>query len=175
MKKALASALPLFMVPSLRVVERFPLLVNGKIDRQSLIRGFESSAPVNLEYSEEDLTPLSSDEAKKRARVVLACIGKVTGERPQLSDDFYAIGGTSINAIHALNGINAHKELFGTKRPVSVTDFMTAKSILDIVLATSKEAKDDITIRRMDKDDKAHVVETFAKQFPSVELMTSGK
>ena len=174
MKRALASALPLFMVPSLRVVERFPLLVNGKIDRQSLIRGYESSAPVNLEYSEEDLTPLSSDEARERARVVLACIGKVIGERPQLIDDFYAIGGTSINAMQALNGINAHKELFGDN-PVSVSDFMTAKSILDIVLATYKEAKDDITIRRMDKDDEAHVVETFAEQFPSVEVMTSGK
>lgn len=173
MKEALARALPLFMVPTLKVVDHFPKLVNGKIDRQSLIRSYETT-PVNFEYSDEDLEPLTGPGDSERARVILACIGQVTGERPRLADNFFAVGGTSINAMHALNKINTHYGLFGDN-PVKISDFMGAKSILDLVVMRGEGATDEISIRRMNCQDEANVVETFTRQFHSTEILCTGR
>ena len=71
----LSDTLPLFMVPVLQIVHEFPRLVNGKIDRQALIAGYEKSEVLTLAYTNDELEPLENEADRTRARVILTSIG----------------------------------------------------------------------------------------------------
>ena len=75
MKQILYDTLPLFMVPVLQIVHEFPRLVNGKIDRQALIAGYEKSEVLKLAYRNDELEPLENESDRTRARVILTSIG----------------------------------------------------------------------------------------------------
>ena len=75
MKQILSDTLPLFMVPVLQIVHEFPRLVNGKIDRQALIAGYEKSEVLTLAYTNDELEPLENEADRTRARVILTSIG----------------------------------------------------------------------------------------------------
>ena len=63
------------MVPVLQIVHEFPRLVNGKIDRQALITGYEKSEVLKLAYTNDELEPLENESDRSRARVILTSIG----------------------------------------------------------------------------------------------------
>ena len=63
------------MVPVLQIVHEFPRLVNGKIDRQALITGYEKSEVLTLAYTNDELEPLENEADRTRARVILTSIG----------------------------------------------------------------------------------------------------
>jgi non-ribosomal peptide synthetase component F len=96
---ALRGRLPTYMVPSAIVVlERFPLTVNGKIDRAALpaagIAGNERAAGTHV-------APRTSTEQRLAAiwADVLGC------DLPGLTDNFFALGGHSLLATRAVGRI----------------------------------------------------------------------
>ena len=64
----LQNVLPAFMMPTLYQVKDFPTLVNGKIDRQALLKMYNDSLIQTFEYSDDDLKDV---EAKFRPKPAL--------------------------------------------------------------------------------------------------------
>ena len=172
----LQNVLPAFMMPTLYQVKDFPTLVNGKIDRQALLKMYNDSLIQTFEYSDDDLKDVEA-KFRPKARVILNAIGTTIGitdvdSKPKLSDNFYQIGGTSINAMTAANKINAH-DLFRDGQ-IGVVEFFSAKTILDLVVKNSDSAVDDeVVIRPMRESDRDVVTLNNAKGLANQEMLTS--
>src|SRR6185312_15406307 len=94
LRRHLAERLPQYMVPSsLVLMERLPLTVNGKIDRQALLSVIEPSAA-----SRRFEAPRTDTER------ALAAIWTELLEVPNVgvNDDFFDLGGQSLMAIRAV-------------------------------------------------------------------------
>lgn len=104
LKLQLASHLQPYMQPQLIYVEDLPLLVNGKVDRQQLLKIYEEKTSGNQEGVEIDLTGVSpEDEAK--ALALLLTVARVLGPtltrgtKLSISTSFFEIGGNSLNSV----------------------------------------------------------------------------
>ncbi|HEX8430478.1 MAG TPA: phosphopantetheine-binding protein, partial [Longimicrobium sp.] len=84
-----ASHLPAYMVPAIVVVDAFPRTVSGKIDRASL--------PEPAAEEREYVAPRTATEAGL-AEVWAEVLGV---DRVGAGDDFFALGGHSLGAMHA--------------------------------------------------------------------------
>jgi thioesterase domain-containing protein len=107
----LLAKLPDYMVPSAFVVmEKFPLTANGKLDRAALPSPESSALAV---AAEEFIAPEGERETK------LAAIWESVLGRNHIGreSDFFAIGGTSLNALSVMERV--HRE-FGVKLPLGV-------------------------------------------------------
>ncbi|XP_037779873.1 nonribosomal peptide synthetase 5-like [Penaeus monodon] len=100
----LASHLQPYMQPQLVYLDDLPLLVNGKVDRQTLLKMYENQS----EGATEDLLiDLTGVEAEKRpaARALLLTIGRVLGAAVtrssplSIKDSFFEVGGNSLNSV----------------------------------------------------------------------------
>merc|ERR1712137_898920 len=158
-------------------IQELPLLVNGKVDRQQLVRIYLESQLNLFEYSDLELSEFKLDPAQfPLARAILNGIGRTLGltsrdGKPRLSDDFFAIGGTSINAMYAIAKINADPAL--DQKKISVTEFIGAEILLDLLSGPPK-AEPKITIRKMRLSDKNTVVQQTAMSLHEQELLISG-
>jgi hypothetical protein len=101
------------------------------------------------------------------ARKVLSTIGSVIGllsdEKPNLFDNFFSIGGNSINAVLVLAKLNDSGFVIG------IEEFIEAESILDIVRIAGASVSDQhgqiseahrksfFKIRKLRVDDKEQV------------------
>ncbi|WP_330299314.1 amino acid adenylation domain-containing protein [Streptomyces sp. NBC_00503] len=96
LRKFAAARLPEFMVPSAFVVlERLPLMANGKLDRAGL--------PAPVFKGEAYRAPSSETE-----RVLAAVFAEVLGvDRVGVDDDFFAVGGDSIRSIQVVSRARA--------------------------------------------------------------------
>jgi len=96
----LASRLPDYMLPSaFLVLERFPLTVNGKTDRKAL------PAPDALHHPTHAAHVAPQTPAQ---HFIAGLWQKILGvESVGLHDDFFAIGGNSLNGIRFINELNA--------------------------------------------------------------------
>jgi amino acid adenylation domain-containing protein len=95
----LASRLPDYMLPStFLVLAHFPLTVNGKTDRKAL------PSPEGLHAARQDVVAPQTPAQ----RLVAGLWQKILGvEQVGLHDDFFAIGGNSLNGIRFINELNA--------------------------------------------------------------------
>ncbi|MCP4153449.1 MAG: amino acid adenylation domain-containing protein, partial [bacterium] len=114
----LAQFLPDYMVPAFFInLEKLPLTPNGKIDRKALLQ---------LEISHTQLqthTPPANDIERKLAKI-WADVLELHKEKISVDDDFFRIGGHSLNA--TLLTARIHKE-FNTK--LSLTDIFKKSTI----------------------------------------------
>lgn len=116
-----------YMVPdSFNPVDKIPYTPNGKLDRKNL------PAPV-LEKLAEYVEPAEGIES-----VIAEAFRRTLGlERVGADDDFFKIGGTSINAIKVVailtsGGLKiSYKDLFATKTPRALAAFMSGMPASD--------------------------------------------
>ncbi|TCO60560.1 non-ribosomal peptide synthase/polyketide synthase [Actinocrispum wychmicini] len=110
-RKAIASVLPEYMVPSAIVsLERFPLTPNGKLDRKALPKP-ESVAPDDLYAAGHDAT--TRGPRSLREQVLCELFAEVLGvPSVGVHDDFFARGGHSLLAIRLVSRVRA---VFGTE------------------------------------------------------------
>ncbi|WP_084534964.1 non-ribosomal peptide synthetase [Nocardia yamanashiensis] len=101
---AAAQRLPDYLIPAIVVLERLPMLVNGKVDRAAL----PAPQPVRRRYR-PPVTP-----AEHRVAAVFAEILQVG--RVGRDDDFFALGGNSLSAARVMSRLGgvALRELFET-------------------------------------------------------------
>ena len=101
LEEKLRGELPCYMLPKPIKVPVIPLLVNGKIDRQSLLKRYEDSRKSTFDFSDQDLQGFLSPEDFEKGRLLLNAVAQVlvTSEKPLLSDNFFDIGGDSLNMV----------------------------------------------------------------------------
>ncbi|UGT45855.1 amino acid adenylation domain-containing protein [Nocardia yamanashiensis] len=101
---AVAQRLPDYLIPAIVVLERLPMLVNGKVDRAAL----PAPQPVRRRYR----PPVTA--AEQRVAAVFAEILQVG--RVGRDDDFFALGGNSLSAARVMSRLGgvALRELFET-------------------------------------------------------------
>ena len=78
LENKLAEKLPEYMLPKLFKLFSIPLLVNGKVDRQSLLKKYEESVSCrNFTFDVKDFEPHVSPEMFEVAKAVLESVSDV--------------------------------------------------------------------------------------------------
>ena len=69
------------MVPKLFYCTTFPTLVNGKVDRQILIKNYEKSLTFEATYTDEELSShgCTNKEIYEQARIILNAVCATLG------------------------------------------------------------------------------------------------
>lgn len=102
----LAQRVPKAMVPArVQVLPALPLTVNGKIDRQALLRAASGSASTAPAASRED--PSSTDSTQTIGILRELWCEVLQNPDVALDDDFFALGGDSIMAIQIVGRARA--------------------------------------------------------------------
>ncbi|XP_076059253.1 beta-alanyl-bioamine nonribosomal peptide synthetase ebony-like isoform X2 [Oratosquilla oratoria] len=129
LKVQVAFALAPYMQPTLFRVDDLPLLVNGKVDRQKLLRMFEKEAnttkclKLDLTGCPED----KEDEGKALLQTISRILGPSARHPIQLGTNFFDAGGNSLNAVltvTSLRDLGYH---------VGMSDFLRAERLKDVL------------------------------------------
>lgn len=133
-----------YMVPQVVVLESIPLLVNGKIDRQSLLKMYENTnnnddTEIEFEMDYDGIEEKNLDKAKVLFETVGNAIGRSIRSKLAKSANFYELGGNSLNSIYTIAELRK-KGYF-----VSITDFISASTLGDIVesIKVSSDSDDE--------------------------------
>jgi amino acid adenylation domain-containing protein len=128
LRMGLAATLPAAMIPAAFVfVDRWPISVNGKLDRMQLPDPFGPSGPVAIAGASE-------------LELVLADIwASITGRSPRsIHEDFFSSGGDSLRAMRLMSRLSGLTGL-----PLELRDFMASRTLS--ALATLLERKASTT------------------------------
>lgn len=122
-----------YMTPQVIILEHVPLLVNGKVDRQALLKTYEtannnegdSSIVLDYDYSEVP------EELKLTARDLFETVGGVIGRSTRASlsprSNFYELGGNSLNSIFTVTLLREKGYNIG------ISEFIAAKNLGEII------------------------------------------
>nr|AAG28774.3 mutant e4 ebony [Drosophila melanogaster] len=133
MEARLKDKLADYMTPQVVILEHVPLLVNGKVDRQALLKTYEtannnegdSSIVLDFDYSQvpEDL--------KLTARDLFETVGGVIGRSTETTlpphSNFYELGGNSLNSIFTVTLLREKGYNIG------ISEFIAAKNLGEII------------------------------------------
>jgi non-ribosomal peptide synthetase component F len=173
----LASILPDYSMPRFIRLSSFPLLANGKIDRQQLLKKYEASlACSNFTFSDDDFKAHVHEELYPKAKVLLESISVIIPDatrKPRLDDKYFNIGGDSINMVMVIQKIKDHGY------NISVTDFVNSCNLADIVKSLSSdqleagltlsncrlEQQSEYTSRTLIEEDKEVVIDMISRSF----------
>ncbi|GLV34396.1 ebony [Carabus blaptoides fortunei] len=134
LQKKLAS----YMTPEVIIVEHIPLLVNGKIDRQSLLKYYENinnnddnCVQVGIDYSGV------AEHQMQAAKILLETVASVLNRSARgavcIDANFYNIGGNSLNSIITITKLNEQGYY------ISIADFISAVDLREILNHMSPE------------------------------------
>lgn len=129
-EKYLRNKLPEYMIPQVLIIEELPLLVNGKIDRQTLIKLYETSINDENGMVIYDYTGVAENEMKM-ARILFETIDEVIRKSARasisLKSNFFACGGNSFNSIHTI------AKLRDQGYYIEISDFLSANNLREIL------------------------------------------
>lgn len=127
-ENVLRTKLPDYMIPEVIIVEDIPMLHNGKVDRQQLLKRYESindDKTTSIDYSGVPIENL------KKAEALFETIAEITSHFSNrfISSDsnFYEIGGNSLNSIYVI------ARLRDRKYAVTIADFIASKTLGKII------------------------------------------
>ncbi|WMS87321.1 non-ribosomal peptide synthetase [Pleionea litopenaei] len=133
-KEVLRSKLPSYMVPDrIIVVENFPMLPNGKIDRSSLKLGNEEL----ILNSNDDLTTETEQVLARIWSDVLSIDANIIGS----TSDFFKLGGSSILLIQIIARIHTH-----FKVKLSVKDLFDNSNFRRLACVIDESAIDSVPV-----------------------------
>lgn len=129
----LRDKLAAYMTPQVVLIDKVPFLVNGKVDRQALLKTYETAnnnegdSSIVLDY---DYT-LVPEDVKHIARDLFETVGGVIGRstRTTLSSrsNFYELGGNSLNSIYTVTLLREKGYNVG------ISEFIAAKNLGEIL------------------------------------------
>ncbi len=100
LREDLAAELPAHMIPSVLIgLESLPVTSSGKLDRKRL------PSPAEARDDRPDRTPTGTE---RQLIEICRTILEISGERPRPSDNYFAIGGNSLNLVRLLAAITEH-------------------------------------------------------------------
>ncbi|XP_058119321.1 beta-alanyl-bioamine nonribosomal peptide synthetase ebony [Anopheles ziemanni] len=158
---ALADKLAHYMIPQVILLDSIPLLVNGKIDRQTLLKMYENTnnnddTEIEIEYDYSDVPVSQLAVAKDLFETVGQVIGRSTRAKICLSSNFYELGGNSLNSIITVT------KLCGKGYPVSITTFIGANNLGEIL---NKICADERELKLCTFDDELNTKERLTPSF----------
>lgn len=129
-----------YMVPQVVILETIPLLVNGKIDRQALLKSYENTNNNDDACYQVDIDYTGVPESKmKPAKVLFETIASVLNRSARsaisLDANFYEIGGNSLNSIFTITTLNQKGY------HISISDFIAAIDLGEVLERMCPENK----------------------------------
>lgn len=128
----LQSKLLSYMIPQVVVIDNIPLLINGKTDRDKLLKIYES---LNLQNENDEAINCDytgvSDTLQGRAKVLFPTVASVIGKNCRssvnLNSNFYELGGNSLNSIYTVT------KLQDQGYQVGISNFLIARNMKEIL------------------------------------------
>ena len=146
----LATKLPEYMIPIAIIhLDKLPLTLNGKLDRKAL------PDPV-LSNVDRYVAPRNKLESKL-CHIFSDVLG-IEADNVGINDDFFRLGGNSINAIKLANKINNN-----TSFNISIADIFKYKNIKNLAYEIEKHNKASITIPKVNVKQEKQVL-SFAQE-----------
>ncbi|XP_037876452.1 ebony protein isoform X1 [Bombyx mori] len=134
----LRSALTHYMMPQVIEVESIPLLVNGKVDRQGLLKMYENTnnnddaeVAVDIDCSGAGLADLEAAQAL--LETVGAVLGRAARGTLSLRSGFYELGGNSLNSIYTITKLRDRGYY------VEISDFLGASTLGEVLSKMSTD------------------------------------
>lgn len=116
-----------YMIPKLVVVDKIPLLIHGKIDRQELLRIYQRQSNRNVSVCEFDYSGIR-DNDMLTAKILLQTIADVTGNKSiSVNDNFYDIGGNSLNSLYTVAKLKERNYF------IDISCFITSNTLKDMI------------------------------------------
>uniref|UniRef100_A0A0P5KZY5 Ss-alanyl conjugating enzyme n=2 Tax=Daphnia magna TaxID=35525 RepID=A0A0P5KZY5_9CRUS len=137
LKKKLVS----YAMPRVVVVGEIPLLVNGKIDRQLLLRDYAKnfkSKPIICRLNENELNRLDETErsvASALLKTVLSVLGGSLHKPLALTDNYFYVGGNSLNAVTVVTKLRDQGFY------LDLVDFLEADNLHQVVIKMEASSK----------------------------------
>lgn len=128
-----------YMIPQIVLIDQVPLLVNGKVDRQALLKQYEtannnegdSSIVLDFDYSQVP------DELRAVAEDLFETVGGVIGRSTRATlaphSNFYELGGNSLNSIYTVTLLREKGYSIG------ISEFIAAKNLGEILHSMTKD------------------------------------
>uniref|UniRef100_A0A146KNY6 Mycosubtilin synthase subunit C n=1 Tax=Lygus hesperus TaxID=30085 RepID=A0A146KNY6_LYGHE len=130
-EQKMTSGVPKYAIPQVIIVKELPYLVNGKVDRQTLLRQYRNMKSQNgCGGTGIDLKGLNKEELTA-GECLFRTISEVLGSsaRGPITKDanFYSLGGNSLNSVLTIS------LLIEQGYAISVTDFISAQTLGDVL------------------------------------------
>ncbi|XP_053698599.1 linear gramicidin synthase subunit C [Sabethes cyaneus] len=131
-ESVLESKLAHYMIPQVIILDSIPLLVNGKIDRQSLLKMYETTnnnddTNIEIEYDYTGVPEHKMSLAKDLFTTVGDVIGRAIRAKISLQSNFYELGGNSLNSVITVT------QLCQKGHIISITSFIGAENLEEIL------------------------------------------
>uniref|UniRef100_A0A1B6HWT7 Carrier domain-containing protein n=1 Tax=Homalodisca liturata TaxID=320908 RepID=A0A1B6HWT7_9HEMI len=148
---ALQSYLAVYAIPQVLVIDSIPLLNNGKVDRQTLLKRYAEKAGNSTQPAAVDLDTSGVSDVKAAQcllKTVAAVLGGAARGTVALSANFYHLGGNSLNSVLTVSKLRDQGYIIG------ITDFISAQTLKDIVgkMVPEDNVKEVETIIRNHKE-----------------------
>ena len=146
LKNRLAS----YMVPQVISLDAIPQLVNGKVDRQALLKEYENTNNNDNDLAisfEMDFFGVAEDQyeaAKDLFDIVGNSIGRSIRTKLSINANFYELGGNSLNSIFTVTQLRSKKYY------ISITDFIQAANLGEILYKISNAPGSPTESRKRD-------------------------
>ncbi|KAJ8964557.1 hypothetical protein NQ314_004859, partial [Rhamnusium bicolor] len=129
-----------YMVPQVILIESIPLLVNGKIDRQALLKSYENTnnnddTNPEVEINYEGVTMNQMEAAKVLFETVATVLNRAARSAVTINANFYEIGGNSLNSIYTISRLSEKGY------HINIGDFISAMDLGEILLRMTSGTK----------------------------------
>ncbi|CAK1594341.1 unnamed protein product [Parnassius mnemosyne] len=140
---ALKNTLTHYMLPQVIVIENIPQLVNGKVDRQALLKMYENTnnnddSEISLDIDYTGVEPEHMEAAKALFETVGEVLGRAARGTLSVRSGFYELGGNSLNSIYTITRLRDRGYY------IEISDFLGAANLGD-VLSHLSNGPDDAT------------------------------
>ncbi|KAL1137996.1 hypothetical protein AAG570_009691, partial [Ranatra chinensis] len=108
------------------ITEKFPLLINGKVDRQSLLRAYEemfSNISGQMVFDYSGIHQDKMEAANCLFSTVAEVLGPTAKGKISALANFYDLGGNSLNSVYTVTKLRESGYFIG------ISDFISAKSL----------------------------------------------
>lgn len=139
-EEELSKTLPPYSLPTIRVLDKIPLLNNGKTDRQFLLKAYgEEVSEKGGKRAPVDLTGVP-DNKRKAAQCLFETVASILGGslKCPINKDvgFFELGGNSLNSIYTITKLRDQGFVIG------ITEFLSSKTLGDILDKIRTEDED---------------------------------
>lgn len=128
----LQDKLALYMIPQVIILDSIPLLVNGKNDRQALLKMYENTnnnddMAIALDYDYSGIPASKMKAAEVLFQTIGSVIGRSTRNTVSILSNYYELGGNSLNSIYTIIKLKEQGYEIG------ITDFILAENLGEIL------------------------------------------